>query len=221
MQFMLVKQNGPEQFRGWEDDFRKVYAFLSELRAPKYPGPIDMDRAERGNQVFAENCARCHGTYGDVSQYPELRVPIEDIGTDSVRLQSLSVKHRKSYGESWFADYGQQETILEADGYVAPPLDGVWASAPYFHNGSVPTLWHVLNPDSRPVVWSRDRLGLDEDRMGLGVRELEEIPAGTNKSDRRWYYDTRDFGKSARGHDYPASLTEQQKVDLLEYLKTL
>ncbi len=221
MQFMLVKQNGPEQFRGWEDDFRKVYAFLSELRAPKYPGPIDMDRAERGNQVFAENCARCHGSYGDVSQYPELRVPIEDIGTDAVRLQSLSVKHRKSYGESWFADYGQQETILEADGYVAPPLDGVWASAPYFHNGSVPTLWHVLNPDSRPVVWSRDRLGLDEDRMGLGVRELEEIPAGTNKSDRRWYYDTRDFGKSARGHDYPAILTEQQRVDLLEYLKTL
>ena len=221
MQFMLVKQNGPEQFRGWEDDFRKVYAFLSELRAPKYPGPVDSVHVEKGRVVFEEHCARCHGTYGTDGEYPELRIPIDELGTDSVRLKSLSLKHRKSYGDSWFADYGKQETILEADGYVAPPLDGVWATAPYFHNGSVPTLWHVLNPEARPAVWTRVRLGLDEERMGLDVEELNSIPSGTNKSDRRWYYDTRDLGKSSDGHDYPAILTDQQKVELLEYLKTL
>lgn len=40
-------------------------------------------------------------------------------------------------------------------GYVAPPLYGAWANAPYFHNGSVPNLWGVLKPDARPAVWKR------------------------------------------------------------------
>lgn len=40
-------------------------------------------------------------------------------------------------------------------GYLAPPLYGVWASSPYFHNGSVPTLRQVLKPGERPEVWER------------------------------------------------------------------
>ena len=40
-------------------------------------------------------------------------------------------------------------------GYDTPPLYGVWASAPYFHNGSVPTIWGVLRPSQRPAVWQR------------------------------------------------------------------
>jgi len=43
-------------------------------------------------------------------------------------------------------------------GYSAPPLHGVWASGPYFHNGSVPTVWDVLSPSSRPNVWRRMRI---------------------------------------------------------------
>ncbi|RKH14567.1 hypothetical protein D7V97_02770 [Corallococcus sp. CA053C] len=43
----------------------------------------------------------------------------------------------------------------EPFGYIAPPLYGAWASAPYFHNGSVPTLWDVLKPSDRPAVWKR------------------------------------------------------------------
>ena len=64
MQFMLVRQNGPEQFRAWESDFNEVYTFLQELRPPKYPLPIDGMKAERGKVVFNANCASCHGTYG-------------------------------------------------------------------------------------------------------------------------------------------------------------
>jgi mono/diheme cytochrome c family protein len=41
------------------------------------------------------------------------------------------------------------------NGYDTPPLYGVWASAPYFHNGSVPTIWDVLRPSDRPAVWQR------------------------------------------------------------------
>ena len=240
MQFMLVRQNGPEKFRKWESDFRDVFAFLSELRPPKYPMPIDQEKALQGQAIFNEHCARCHGTYVNKSvmatdtivaaakhgdfygdDYPEILVDIDDVGTDRVRLDSLTPQHRRSYGESWFANYGKQETIAEVDGYVAPPLDGIWASAPYLHNGSVPTLWHLLHPEERPKVWRRIALALDEKSIGLVVEELDDVPNGLPPSDRRWYFDTRKPGKSASGHDYPNQLSETEKELLLEYLKSI
>lgn len=221
MQFMLVKQNGPEQFRSWEKDFSQVYQFISELRPPKYPLPIDPSMKQRGEQVFVNHCASCHGTYGEKSAYPEIRVPIEEIGTDRVRLDALTPKNREHYGQSWFANYGGQDTIANVDGYVAPPLDGIWASAPYLHNGSVPTLWHVLNPDQRPELWRRTELGLDCEKMGLHVETPTELPKRLKATERRWYFDTKQPGKSATGHDYPNALTQDEKIDLLEYLKSL
>jgi mono/diheme cytochrome c family protein len=221
MQFMLVKQNGPEQFRSWEKDFSQVYQFISELRPPKYPLPIDPSMKQRGEKVFVNHCASCHGTYGEKSTYPEIRVPIQEIGTDRVRLDALTPKNREHYGQSWFANHGGQDTIANVDGYVAPPLDGIWASAPYLHNGSVPTLWHLLNPDQRPELWRRTELGLDCDKMGLQVETPAEIPKRLKAAERRWYFDTKQFGKSSTGHDYPNALTQDEKSDLLEYLKSL
>ncbi len=221
MQFMLVRQNGPEKFSSWENDFRQVYAYLSELRPPKYPLAIDANRSMRGKQIFESNCASCHGTYGDQSDYPELSVPIDDIATDRVRLDALSPTNRKHYGDSWFADFGGQKTFADVDGYVAPPLDGIWASAPYLHNGSVPTLWHLLHPNERPERWRRTALGLDTAKMGLQVETDMELPRRLKPAERRWYFDTTQFGKSAKGHDYPSKLSEEEKTDLLEYLKTI
>ncbi len=221
MQFMLVRQNGPEQFKSWENDFRQVYEFISELRPPKYPLPIDKVKSQRGEQVFLNNCASCHGTYGEKSSYPELRIPIEELGTDRVRLEALSPLHRKHYGKSWFANLGGQDTLFVVDGYVAPPLDGLWASAPYLHNGSVPTLWHMLHPDERPKLWRRTELGLDTEKMGLHVDSTSAMPKRIKPAERRWYFDTTQPGKSAAGHDYPNALIEDDKIDLLEYLKSL
>lgn len=221
MQFMLVRENGPEQFQRWENDFKQVFAFLSELRPPKYPLPIQEEKARRGEQIFLQNCASCHGTYGPQSSYPELRIPIEDVGTDRVRLDSLSAKHRESYGLSWFAHHGSQNTITDADGYVAPPLDGIWASAPYLHNGSVPTLWHLLHPEQRPTIWKRSALRHNTAQVGLEFENVAAIPRRLKPAERRWYFDTKKFGKSSQGHDYPSVLTESERDDLLEYLKTL
>jgi hypothetical protein len=223
MQFMLVEQNGPEQFREWEDDFRHVYAFLESLEPPGYPLRVDAERAAAGAVVFARDCAECHGTYGPAGdEYPERRVVWDEVRTDPVRLQALTPEHRQRYAQSWFAAGYSERVEVDPQGYVAPPLDGIWASAPYFHNGSVPTLWHLLRPGQRPVVWRRTGGNFDPQRVGLDVEVLDELPAGMEtRAERREYFDTRRFGKSAAGHDFPAALSESEKDAVLEYLKTL
>jgi cytochrome c553 len=226
MQFLLVKENGPEKFHEWEDDFRAIESWIAALEPPKWTGPLDRGLADRGAAVFAEHCASCHGSYGSEASYPDRVIPIEEVGTDRVRLDSLTAKERADLTTSWFGHFGADGRELgdrtAPTGYVAPPLDGVWATAPYFHNGSVPTLWHVLHFAERPVVWRRTPTGYDDARVGLEVEELADLPPGRlRSSDRRTFFDTRKPGKSAAGHDFPDALTEDEKTAILEYLKTL
>jgi cytochrome c553 len=222
MQFMLVPVNGPDRFRQWEDDYRDVLAYIESLEPPASPWPVDRELAERGEAAFNRVCAECHGTYGARETYPERIVPLDVVGTDPLRLAALTPTMRTAYGQSWFGHYGRDDTLAEPEGYQAPPLDGLWASAPYFHNGSVPTLWHVLHPDQRPVVWRRTADELDAERGGLRVAEFDGLPADARSiAALRVYFDTRRPGKSAAGHDFPDALTEDEKRAVLEYLKTL
>jgi hypothetical protein len=152
-------------------------------------------------------------------------VSIDEVGTDPVRLSALPIEGRQKYADSWFAHAGepsQQKTLVDPAGYVAPPLDGVWASPPYFHNGSVPTLWHVLNPDERPAIWRRRGEAIDEDRIGFQIEVVDRVPlVGIEAAERRQYMDTNRFGKSADGHDFGLELDEDGRRAVLEYLKTL
>src|SRR5687768_8210172 len=92
MQFLLVPSNGPEAFHGWEEDYRAIEAYLESLEAPPYPFAIDRPLAARGAAAFNRVCARCHGTYGKPEAYPEKLVPIEELGTDPVRLEATTVE---------------------------------------------------------------------------------------------------------------------------------
>lgn len=222
MQFMMTPENSGARIRGWEDDYRKIYDWIMQLEPPRYPFPIDQKLAERGEAVFNRNCAECHGTYGKNWTYPNRVVPIEVVGTDAVRLKALKPEHRRRYQENWFSNYGEKKVVVDPDGYLAPPLDGIWASAPYFHNGSVPTLWHVLHADERPKVWRRTIDGYDTTKVGLEIETFDEVPQHVKtKAERRWYFDTSGFGKSAAGHTFPEALSEDEKAAVLEYLKTL
>lgn len=224
MQFLASKENGPEKFREWEDDFCHIEAYINSLEPPKYPYSIDSALIEQGRGVFNDTCADCHGTYGTDGTYPEQIIPLADIGTDPVRLRALSVRHRKNYESNWINQFGLRGPVIaDPGGYLAPPLDGIWASAPYFHNGSVPTLWHVLHPTERPVVWKRQSSdSYDQQRVGLSVNVFDQLPiAIRDASARRRYFDTRKFGKSATGHDFPEVLSEAERRAVLEYLKTL
>jgi hypothetical protein len=222
MQFLLLPKNGPEKFREWEQDYVDILAWMESIEPPKYPFAVDRQLAARGEKIFVESCSRCHGTYGAGGSYPEKTVPIDEVGTDRVRFGSISPEWRQEYGKSWFGHYGEKPLHEKPAGYVAPPLDGIWASAPYLHNGSVPTLWHMLHPDERPIVWQRSEDGYDQAKVGLEIQGFDELPAAARvPAEKRRYFDTRKFGKSAAGHTFPDELTEQQKRAVLEYLKTL
>lgn len=222
MQFMLLPVNDEQTIKAWEPDFRDVLAWIESVEAPKWPYAVDRELAMTGQTVFNKSCAECHGTYGDQPSYPERLVPIEDIGTDPVRLRALTKEHLRWVKEGWLSRYGEDPVDDSPSGYVAPPLDGVWASAPYFHNGSVPTIWHVLHSEERPKVWKRTENGYDQTRVGLEVETREALPDSLSSfAARRTYFDTRSKGKSASGHSYPSRLSESEKRAVLEYLKTL
>jgi mono/diheme cytochrome c family protein len=222
MQFTLVPQTGPEQLQAWEPDFEDILAWIETLEPPPWPYALDRALAERGRRVFEAACAACHGTYGERPTYPGRAVPIAAIGTDPVRHEAIREEQRERYARSWFTGHDPTGVVTEPVGYVAPPLHGVWASAPYFHNGAVPTLWHVLHPAERPRFWRRAGEEVDVERVGLSVDVLERVdPSIPEGWERRAIFDTTLKGKSAAGHLFPDRLTEPEKRAVLEYLKTL
>lgn len=222
MQFTMGEPNG-EKIKSWEADFRDNLAYLKSIEAPKYPLPIDQKLAGAGKQVFEKTCASCHGTYGAESKYPNKVVPIDVVGTDSIRLTKLTKEFRDYYKKSWFGRSGEHGYEYPT-GYVAPPLDGVWASAPYFHNGSVPTVYGVLTESARPKYFRRigGAKEYDANNMGLKFETLSgPAPKDAAPEARRRVIDTTIQGLGNQGHPFGFKLSEKEKRQVIEYLKTL
>lgn len=221
MPFAMSPTFSDEKFRSFEPNFVHIYQYLMEMEAPKYPFPIDSALASRGKVVFEQNCSECHGTYGPDGKFPNKVVSLDEVGTDSRRFQAIYRERREAANKNWLQYYGEHPVDIESEGYLAQPLDGIWATAPYFHNASVPTLWHVMNPSQRPRVWKRTENGYDSKRVGLEVEELDSVPETKTTRERRMYYDTTHVGNSAEGHTFPDVLSDDEKTAVIEYLKTL
>jgi len=222
MQFILLPKVSVDTLNQWEPEFADIQAWIESLEPPKYPYEVDQTLAMRGEAIFKESCSRCHGTYGPDGKYEQQTIALDEIGTDPLRWKALTPAHRQWVKDGWISRFGEDPVEVDPIGYVAPPLDGIWASAPYFHNGSAPTLWHVLHPDSRPVVWKRTEDGYDRQRVGLEIETFDKVPSSVKAvAHRRRYFDTKLPGKSAAGHTFPNVLDEDEKQALLEYLKTL
>ncbi|MBA4015952.1 MAG: hypothetical protein C0483_02060 [Pirellula sp.] len=178
---------------------------------------------ERRDAAATTPHVNSYPTHSTLLSYPERIIPRTEIGTDPVRLDAMSRPGREKYAATWFTHFGNDVTDLDPGGYVAPPLEGVWASAPYFHNGSVPTLAAVLESSTRPKIWRRTLDGYDQTKIGLEAESLSELPPADAKDyrKRRLYFDTSLPGKSAAGHTFPDALDATQRRAVLEYLKTL
>lgn len=201
--------------------FPDIQAFIYSLEPPKYPFEIDRQLAESGRVSFERHCSRCHGTYGEDSSYPNLVIALEEVGTDPEL--ALSATREGGRFIRWFNQsfYGDRAQAAPAPGYYAPPLDGVWATAPYLHNGSVPTIEALLDSANRPIYWMRSFDSTDYDPYALGWRYAERHPEQANPSKDKRVYDTTRLGYSKQGHTYGDRLTTDEREAILEYLKTL
>jgi hypothetical protein len=234
------------------DTIEELTAAVFASRPPRYEkffgeDSIDIEKAKRGQAHFIQSCQRCHGIYekGWDSAYAltlsrtELiqnvkviyhpRTPVRDVGTDPGRylgmnefaadLNRLAIS--KSLG-----------TVVEPQkGYVPPPLEGIWARWPYFHNNSAPNLCAVLTISSkRPLTYvagpARNKQ-TDFDSECVGYPLGDKAPQAW-KRDPEFLYDTRKEGLSNKGHDEKIFIknglevyTKDQKLELIEFLKTL
>jgi mono/diheme cytochrome c family protein len=222
MQFTMGEPSG-EKIRSWEPDFKDILAYLKSIEAPKYPLQIDRSLAAEGERVFNKTCSGCHGSYGPDGKYPNKLIPPEVIGTDQLRLTKLTKEFRDYYKQTWFGKEGEHRFEYAA-GYVAPPLIGVWASAPYFHNGSVPTVYGVLTAEARPKYFRRVGGAKEYDAKNLGLKiETLDAPAPKDAPGeaRRRIVDTTLPGLGNQGHPFGFKLSEKEKRQVIEYLKTL
>jgi hypothetical protein len=223
MQFLLGEKT-LEQFRALEPTFRDIQTYLRSLKAPRYPFPVDADRAGRGQALFARTCAKCHGTYGPGGEYPSRIVELKTIGTDPTRALGLAPRFIGHYNSTWFGE--ESPVDQEMTGYQAPPLDGIWATAPYLHNGSVPTLATLLNSSDRPARFYRPPSTDFEHYDQANVGWKFEVPAGPANPSApieraHSLFDSSRFGLGNGGHTFGDALSTGERADLIEYLKTL
>jgi RoxA-like, cytochrome c-like/Cytochrome c len=231
---------------------RLMEKWLENAEPPKFvdlfPGQLDSARATRGAEIFKDNCAACHGKDG--RDFSGGRVgtvaQIAEIGTDPSRLDSytyeLSLSQNVLYPN---IPEERFQSFRKTDGYAVVPLDGIWLRAPYLHNGSVPSLWALLQrPTDRPRAFLRGHDVYDPVDVGFESRP-EKIPQAVQGklfcyvthegADSRCPAGKRPVqgakykcdpgggickGNGNLGHAFGTDLSDDHKRDLIEHLKT-
>jgi cytochrome c553 len=202
-------------------DATAIMAFLADYRPQRFPGPVDRARAAAGARVYARACAACHGDYAGGLAAPRLvRFPnwIGDVGTDPLRATAFDTALAEGVRRT---AYRSRISVRRGRGYAAPPLTGIWASAPYLHNGAVPTLAALLSPETRPVRFQVGGHPLDLLAVGLRLGPNGAYPPGYRPFSRPAWIDTAAPGRSRAGHRQGETLSAAEKRALLEYLKLL
>ena len=218
MQICVVGVWDSEHAQQIEQYFPDVLAYLMSIEAPQYPRDINTEQANMGKEIFEDQCSTCHGTYDDIETYPNRIIPTQEVGTDPALAQSYIDQPGFLHWlqESWFAQSPNPASFIAVDGYLAPPLDGIWATAPYLHNGSIPNLETLLDSSKRPTYWKRNFENSTYDHVHVGWPFTEESgPIDT------YTYNTTRIGYGNQGHTYADALSNEERSALITYLKTL
>ncbi|MGK8436600.1 di-heme-cytochrome C peroxidase [Ectopseudomonas hydrolytica] len=125
--------------------------------------------------------------------------------------------------QRWRMDgYGLSIGVQEKRGYKARPLDGIWATPPFLHNGSVANLFELLSPvyERQTRFWVGN---FEFDPVRVGYRS-EAFPGG-------FLFDTRVTGNGNGGHEFRDGCRQQgvigralapdERLAVIEYLKVL
>lgn len=195
--------------------------FLSEWPSPKYPFPIDNGLAKTGESIYAQHCADCHTPGAARTNRP---IPIDEIKTDRERMDTW-LQAAADEANRVVKGLGiNRPNMVKQEAYQSPPLDGIWMRAPYLHNGSVPNLREMLEPeDKRTTVFYRGYDVYNPEDVGFITSNAEAEHFGWKIQIERagWKHDVSERGNGNKGHTYGTSLTPTEKRALLEYLKTL
>ncbi len=150
------------------------------------------------------------------------------ISPDLLVTQSLALNHLPSdlsdLTSAYSASRGNVATALDCARpdsapapYEARYLGGVWAVAPYLHDGSVPTLWDLLSPPAQRPASFRIGPNYDLTKVGLDSAQADDRSSLMSTTD----CSVLNSGRSRCGHVYGVDLSDDDKWALIEYLKVL
>jgi hypothetical protein len=187
---------------------------LAGSQQPKFVGPV------LKSNDYVLNVA---GNAGAGVIVAWIRSKVTPAAAKKTTAPGAAPEQKKTAGQAMTAPQifqtatGTGECITTLEQYIGRPLDGIWASPPYLHNGSVPSLYQLLLPASQRVT-----------SFKVGSRNFDPVNVGFDITTGSFDFDTTLPGNSNKGHegkvgpiDYGTGITEQQRQQLLEYLKTL
>jgi len=132
---------------------------------------------------------------------------------DTTKIPDIKKLSRKDLKEhpafnTLKANLGECDATPEV--YIGRPLAGIWASAPYLHNGSVPSLYQLMLPEGQRVS-----------KFKVGSRNFDPVNVGFDINAGSFEFDTSLPGNSNKGHTWGTELTDDQRRQLVEYMKSL
>ena len=243
-------------------------AFIDNLPPPPYPfASVELARAREGKAIFKDKCASCHRP-NNPTIYPSsmlgvdpnralVNTSVSRYGLAALAMEACTIyglNNKGKPGANWCMPGGDWQAQIDeyfrdtprrvaegANGYKADMLHGIWAQAPFLHNGSVPTLGQLVCVATRPQKFLRGNVNYDEALVGFEWAQRPRERYGPNDSILIKEYDTKVPGKSNQGHTFGSELcpdtsgldplAQRQEIArriqsspvgaLLAYLKTL
>jgi hypothetical protein len=202
-------------------NLHRLEELAKAIKPPRWEevvGPIDEEAAERGADLFVQHCATCHAaTVETPLRATNFAAPVGTTPNDIAIADLVGKVKRKAFDEKGFTaeeratlEGGRQPAWRVTSKYAVRPLISPWASAPYLHNNSVPSLADLLLPPAqRPVEFF----------VGSSQYDVQKLGFITTKQPGSFLFDTRLPGNSNAGHDYGTGLSAADRARLLEYLK--
>ncbi|HEX8029637.1 MAG TPA: hypothetical protein VF491_14285 [Vicinamibacterales bacterium] len=207
--------------------------FIDNLPPSPYPfASVDLPRAREGKALFKEHCSSCHAsrnqtiypvsTLGVDPNRTMVNTSVSRYGLSALVTEACSIygmNHKGEPGADWCVPKGDWQARLDeyfrdtprrvaegTNGYKADVLHGIWAQAPYLHNGSVPTLGQLVCAATRPQKFLRGNLYYDEALVGFEWLTRPTARYSANDTMLIKEYDTTIPGKANSGHTFGANL---------------